>query len=59
MSLDIKNFHLNTPLKRYEYLRLKLDNFPEDVIEQYNLRDKATKEGFVYVEVRKCMYCLP
>jgi len=59
MSLDIKNFYLNTPLKRYEYLKLKLTNFPEDVIKQYNLRDKATPEDFVYVEVRKSMYGLP
>ena len=51
MSLDIKNFYLNTPLKRYEYLKLKLTNFPEYVIKQYNLKDKAAPEGFVYVEV--------
>ena len=59
MTLDIKNFYLNTPLKRYEYLRMKLDNFPEDVIEEYGLRDKVTKDGYVYIEVRKGMYGLP
>ena len=37
IMLDIKNFHLNTPLSRYEYLRLRLNNFPEDVIAQYKL----------------------
>ena len=46
MSLGIKNSYLNTPLKRYEYLKLKLTTFPEDVIKQYNLRDNATLEGF-------------
>ena len=60
MSLDITNFYLNTPLKRYEYLKLKFTNFPEDVIKQYNLRDKATPQGFVYyVEVQKGIYGLP
>ena len=30
MTMDIKNFYLNTPLKWYEYLLLKLDNIPEN-----------------------------
>jgi hypothetical protein len=59
MTLDIKNFYLNTPLSRYEYLRLRLDNFPEDVIAQYKLKDIVTSDGYVYIEVRKGMYGLP
>ena len=37
MTLNIKNFYLCTPLERWEYLQLKLENFPEDVIELYKL----------------------
>ena len=59
MTLGITIFYLNTPLAWYEYLRLKLRNFPDDVIEEYNLKEKATKDGFVYVEVRKGVYILP
>ena len=59
MTLDIKNFYLNTPMSRYEYLRHRLDNFPEDVIAQYNLKDIVTSDGHVYIEVRKGMYGLP
>ena len=59
MTLDINNFYLNTPLGRYEYLRLKLTNLPEDVIENYGLKDRATSDGYVYVEIRKGMYGLP
>ena len=59
MMLDIKNFYLNTPLLRYEYLRLRLDNFPEDAIAQYKLKDIVTGDDYVYIEVRKCMYGLP
>jgi hypothetical protein len=55
MTLDIKDFYLNTPLNRYEYLRLKLADLPQDVIDHYNLNDKE-KKGFVYVEVRRGMY---
>jgi len=47
MTLDIKNFYLNTPMERYEYLRLKLDQLPADVIEQYQLKDKVTSDGYV------------
>ena len=54
------NSYLNTPLKRFEYLRtMKLNNFPEDVIEQYKLRKKVSKDKYVHVEVRRGMYMLP
>ena len=46
-------------MKRYEYVRLKMEDIPEEVIIEYNLRKLATKEGYVYVEVRKGMYGLP
>ena len=55
----VMNFYLNTPLGRYEYLRLKLTNLPEDVIKKYGLKDKAISDGYVYVEIRKGMYGLP
>ena len=59
LSLDLKDFYLNTPLDRPEYLRLRLANFPEDVIQHYNLREKADKKGYVFVKVVKGMYGLP
>ena len=59
MTLDIKNFYLNTPMEKYEYLRLKLDQLPADVIGQYELKEKITINGYVYIEVQKGMYGLP
>ena len=38
---------------------MKLSNFPEDIVELYNSREKATSDGYVYAEVRKGMYGLP
>jgi hypothetical protein len=32
---------------------------PDDVIEHYNLRDKATPDGYIYCEIQKGMYGLP
>ena len=59
MTIDIKDFYLNTPLERPEYLRMKLSYFPEDVIEHYQLKDKVDAKGFVYVKIMKGMYGLP
>ena len=55
MTIDIKNFYLNTPLERPEYLRMKLSYFPEDVIEHYQLKDKVDAKGFLYVKIMKGM----
>ena len=58
MTTDISDFYLATPLKRKEYLRLSLRDIPEEIINEYNLHDKAIN-GHVYVEVGKGMYGLP
>lgn len=55
MTLDIKNFYLNAPLKRPKYLRLRIKDFPEDVINEYQLRDKVTTEGHLFVFVNEGM----
>ena len=57
--MDIKKIYLNTPMARKEYLRLKISDMPEDVIEHYGLRGKTTADGFVYIAVSKGMYGLP
>ena len=59
MTMDIKDFYLNTPMARYEYMRLKILDIPDDVIEHYNLREIATPDGFIYCEIQKGMYGLP
>ena len=33
MSIDIKNFYLNTPMARYKYMRLKIAELPQDFID--------------------------
>ena len=59
MTIDAKNFYLNTPLSKYEYLHLKLVDIPPNVSEQHQLKAKATDDGWVYVEICKGMYGLP
>jgi len=41
MTLEVKNFYLNTPMERYKYVRIKLDNIPEEIIVEYNFAFKS------------------
>ena len=59
MTLDISNFYLMTPLKRPEYIHIKLADIPQEVIDEYNLQDKATPDGSIHIVVNKGMYGLP
>jgi hypothetical protein len=38
---DIKNMYLETPLDRYEYMKMALSLFPQDIIDHYGLLDKV------------------
>ena len=59
MTIDVKDFYLNTPIAQSEYLRLKLKDLPESVVQNYNLTEKATTDGFIYMEIKREMYGLP
>ena len=48
MSIDIKKVYLNTLMPRYEYMRLKLSDLPDEVIHHYNLENIVTKDGYIY-----------
>eukprot|EP00804_Cyclotella_cryptica_P011147 CCRYP_020833-RA/>CCRYP_020833-RA protein AED:0.43 eAED:0.43 QI:0/0/0/1/0/0/2/0/225 len=58
MGVDIKSFYLTAPLDRYEYMKMPLAIFPEHTIKQYDLH-KHAKNGFVYLEIRRCVHGLP
>ena len=55
----LRIFYLNTPMDRPEYLKMKLANFPDDVIAHYKLKEKVTKDGFIFCKICKGMYGLP
>ena len=57
-TADIENFYLNTPMNRYEYMRIPVHHIPENNIQQYNLKSLVVN-GFVIVEIRKGMHGLP
>jgi hypothetical protein len=41
MMMDIKNYYLGTPLPRFEYMKMLLSRFPEEIIQKYNLNALA------------------
>jgi hypothetical protein len=59
MTMDISNFYLMTPLHRPEYIRMKLNDIPAEVIGEYKLNDKATPDGSIYIKAKRGMYGLP
>jgi len=59
MTMDISNFYLMTPLHRPEFIRLKLNDIPDEVINEFKLREKATKNGSIYIRANRGMYGLP
>jgi hypothetical protein len=58
MTIDLANFYLNTPMERFEYMRIPLSAIPTCIMEQYNL-EPLVHNGFVMVEIRKGMYAPP
>jgi hypothetical protein len=57
MMMDIKNYYLGTPLPRFEYMKMLMSRFPEEMLQKYNLNALAI-DGWVYIEIRKGMYGL-
>jgi hypothetical protein len=57
MMINIKNYYIVTPLPRFEYMKMLLSRFPEEIIQKYNLNTLAV-DGWVYIEIRKGMYGL-
>jgi hypothetical protein len=58
LVIDIKNFYLNTPLGRFEYMVINLSLLPQETIEKYVLNE-LSQDGKVYIEIQKGMYGLP
>jgi hypothetical protein len=55
MIMEIKNCYLGAPLPRYEYMRMLLSIFLEEIVDKYNLKALAI-DGWVYIEISKGVY---
>jgi hypothetical protein len=47
MMMDIQNYYLVTPLPRFEYMKMLLSRFPEEIVCKYNL-DALAVDGGIY-----------
>ncbi len=59
MTMDISNFYLMTPLHRPEFIRMKLSDIPDEIINEYKLQDKTTPSGSIYIDAKCGIYSLP
>jgi hypothetical protein len=59
LMIDIKDFYFNTPMKRYEYMHLKITDILEEIVNKYRLDEKVTADGYNYMEIQNGMYGLP
>jgi hypothetical protein len=57
MMMYIKHYYLGTPLPRFEYMKMLLSRFPEEIVDKYNL-GALSIDGWVHIEIRKGMYRL-
>ena len=56
LTLDIKNFYLGTPMKYFQYIRVKREVIPQEVMDEYNFTIEP--DGHAYFEIRRGMYGL-
>ena len=55
----LMNMHLNTELHDYENLCVHTSQIPEEFIQEYNLQQYVTPDGWVFFEILKGMYGIP
>jgi hypothetical protein len=57
MTLDIKDFYLGTPMARKEYMKIAVEQFPEEARATF-ISPGMIKNGHVLVEINKGIYGL-
>ncbi len=59
MTMDISNFYLMTPLHQPKFIRMKLSNIPNKIIDEYKLRNIIRPSGSINIVAYRGMYGLP
>ena len=59
MTMVIRNFYMNISLDRPEYMRIHINDVPQEVIDEYKLYEQnLVHNGFVYVKICKALFGL-
>ena len=53
-TADIRNFYLSTEIERPEYMKIKINLKPQEIIDEHNVMKYAVN-GFAYFEITKGM----
>ena len=56
---DVKDFYLNTPLKRNRYGKVRAKYIPEETIRKHNLERYIEYDGWLHLEIEKGMHDIP
>ena len=56
MSDDIKDYFLATTMVRAAFMKVHSRHIPEDIMRKYELHNKFTSDGYVYIHIKKGMY---
>ncbi|KAL7475771.1 hypothetical protein ACHAW6_001674 [Cyclotella cf. meneghiniana] len=56
MTMDISNFYLNTPLDCPEFIRMRISDIPDEIIQEYKLLNPLKPNRYVYIEIVLGMY---
>ena len=59
VTFDIKNFYLQTPLDRPEYVRINLADIPQEFIDEYNLQNFVDANDWVCFQIHTSVYGFP
>jgi hypothetical protein len=57
-SIDLKNFYLDTPMPKPEYVGIKILDIPDKFINKYKLTGLDC-DGWIYFEIHQGCYSLP
>mmetsp|Transcript_1689 Transcript_1689/g.2424 ORF Transcript_1689/g.2424 Transcript_1689/m.2424 type:complete len:185 (-) Transcript_1689:1101-1655(-) len=53
LTLDVKDYFLQTILKTSEYMRIHPKYFPPDILKLYNIQDLIAADNYVYCKIKK------
>ena len=57
-AAEIGNFYTNSKLESSEYMRIPLNQIPQEIIDEYDVMKYVEADGYVYVEITGAMYGL-
>ena len=60
MAAGLKDFFLKTktPMYRPEFMKIHCRYFPQEIIDAYDLTEKITQDGHIYIQIKRRMHGL-